>query len=364
MRLAAPGMSERAAGASRMNALRIISRTKLYWGLAIICLIGALASPHTSSGRNIFLSYNNLTDVLRQVSITGLVATGMTIVILLGGIDLSVGSVMGCSTIVCAMLLTQPGWTPAAIMGVPAATIAIGLAVGLSGAVRVQRTGARARRRRRTAPGDRAGPLARLSHSWASRSCGRRRGRRVHRLAGSDEIRGFGGSPGDAVLCADARIDQRRPHRQGTASALHRDAGDDGQRARHRPAHGRPGQRGHRRLHGHERHGGVRDSALDGLGPRSDAEHLLSRRHHRVRRNSALHHLRPLRLCDRRQRGSGEAFRHQGRAGPVRRLCHFMPAGWSSQAFFSSRSIGRENRTRAPASNSTRSPPSSSAGRA
>jgi simple sugar transport system permease protein len=114
-----------------MNALRLLSRTKLYWGLAIICLIGALASPHTSAGRNIFLSYNNLTDVLRQVSITGLVATGMTIVILLGGIDLSVGSVMGCSTVVCAMLLTQPGWTPGAIMGVPAAAIATGLAIGL-----------------------------------------------------------------------------------------------------------------------------------------------------------------------------------------------------------------------------------------
>ena len=113
-----------------MNLLRAVSRTKLYWGLAIICLIGALASPHTSSGRNIFLSYGNLTDVLRQVSITGLVATGMTIVILLGGIDLSVGSVMGCSTIICAILLTYPGWTAAAIMGVPAATIAIGLAVG------------------------------------------------------------------------------------------------------------------------------------------------------------------------------------------------------------------------------------------
>ena len=113
-----------------MNALRLLSRTKLYWGLAIICLIGALASPHTSSGKNIFLSTNNLTDVLRQVSITGLVATGMTIVILLGGIDLSVGSVMGFSTIVCAMLLTQPGWTPAAVMGVPMATIATAFAIG------------------------------------------------------------------------------------------------------------------------------------------------------------------------------------------------------------------------------------------
>jgi simple sugar transport system permease protein len=113
-----------------MNPLHLLSRTKLYWGLALICLIGALLSPHTSSGRNIFLSYSNLTDVLRQVSITGLVATGMTIVILLGGIDLSVGSVMGCSTIVCAMLLTQTGWTPAAIMAAPAATLSIALAVG------------------------------------------------------------------------------------------------------------------------------------------------------------------------------------------------------------------------------------------
>src|SRR5271167_3618947 len=102
-----------------MIALRVLSRTKLYWGLLIICVVGALASPHTSSGKNIFLSYGNLTDVLRQVSITGLVATGMTIVILLGGIDLSVGSVMGFSTIVCAMLLTRPGWTAASMMGAP-----------------------------------------------------------------------------------------------------------------------------------------------------------------------------------------------------------------------------------------------------
>ena len=108
--------------------LRILSRTKLYWGLALICAIGALLSPHTSSGANIFLSYQNLTDVLRQVSITGLVATGMTIVILLGGIDLSVGSVMGCSSVICAMLLTRPGWTPASVMAVPAAVVATGVA--------------------------------------------------------------------------------------------------------------------------------------------------------------------------------------------------------------------------------------------
>jgi simple sugar transport system permease protein len=106
-----------------MSVLRLLSRTKLYWGLLLIFAIGAVLSPHTSSGRNIFLSYANLTDVLRQVSITGLVATGMTIVILLGGIDLSVGSVMGFSTVVCAMLLTSSGWTAASALAVPAVAV-------------------------------------------------------------------------------------------------------------------------------------------------------------------------------------------------------------------------------------------------
>lgn len=115
-----------------MKALfRLLSRTKLYWGLLLICLIGAVISPQTSSGHNIFLSYGNLTDVLRQVSITGLVATGMTMVILLGGIDLSVGSVMGFSTVICAMLLTKPGWTAASVIGVPAAILVGGATVAL-----------------------------------------------------------------------------------------------------------------------------------------------------------------------------------------------------------------------------------------
>jgi simple sugar transport system permease protein len=112
-----------------MTALRLLSRTKLYWGLALIFLIGALSSPVSSSGRNIFLSPGNLTDVLRQVSITGLVATGMTIVILIGGIDLSVGSVMAFATVVTAMLLTQEGWTGSALLGIPATTIVAFVAV-------------------------------------------------------------------------------------------------------------------------------------------------------------------------------------------------------------------------------------------
>lgn len=115
-----------------MTVMKLVSRTKLYWGLIAIFLIGVTLSPVTSSGRNIFLSSGNLLDVLRQVSTTGLIATGMTAVIITGGIDLSVGSLMAICSVICAMLLTVPGDTPAFFVGVPAtllAALVIGAAV-------------------------------------------------------------------------------------------------------------------------------------------------------------------------------------------------------------------------------------------
>ena len=100
-----------------MTALKLLSRTKLYWGLIAIFLIGVMGSPMSSKVNNIFLSYCNLLDVLRQVSTTGLIATGMTAVIITGGIDLSVGSLMAICSVVCAMLLTVPGVTPGVTPG-------------------------------------------------------------------------------------------------------------------------------------------------------------------------------------------------------------------------------------------------------
>lgn len=113
------------------GVLSLISRTKLYWGLIAIFLLGVLSSPVSSKGNNIFLSYGNLLDVLRQVSITGLIATGMTAVIITGGIDLSVGSLMAICTVVCAMLLTVEGDTTAALFSLPMAGI-VALAIGFS----------------------------------------------------------------------------------------------------------------------------------------------------------------------------------------------------------------------------------------
>ena len=73
----------------------------LFGGLAAIMLAGGLLHSE-------FLTFDNQRDVLAQVSINGILAVGMTLVILTAGIDLSVGSVMSLCTVVCAMLIVPP----------------------------------------------------------------------------------------------------------------------------------------------------------------------------------------------------------------------------------------------------------------
>jgi len=72
-----------------------------------------------------FLTSKNLLNVLRQVSITGIVAVGMTFVIITGGIDISVGSTVALSSVIAAWALKQD-------LGIPAA---IGLALASSALV-------------------------------------------------------------------------------------------------------------------------------------------------------------------------------------------------------------------------------------
>jgi ribose transport system permease protein len=75
-----------------------------------------------------FLTVDNLLNVMRQASINALIAFGMTLVILLGGIDLSAGSVLALSSVIIASLLTTG--TSAAV-----ATLAGLVAGGLMGFV-------------------------------------------------------------------------------------------------------------------------------------------------------------------------------------------------------------------------------------
>jgi ribose transport system permease protein len=88
-------------------------------GLIVLVLALALLSPH-------FLSWQNLINVLRQASIQFLLAAGLTLCVVAGGIDLSVGAVLGLSACVAAAIIV--GGAP--WLGVLAA-LAVGVACGL-----------------------------------------------------------------------------------------------------------------------------------------------------------------------------------------------------------------------------------------
>jgi simple sugar transport system permease protein len=98
---------------------KFLLKTKLFWGLAVLYGAGIVLSPVNRKGVNIFLEPGNQADVLRQVANNGIIAVGMTLVILTGGIDLSVGSMMSLGCMLCAMLLTLPGWTTASTASIP-----------------------------------------------------------------------------------------------------------------------------------------------------------------------------------------------------------------------------------------------------
>jgi ribose transport system permease protein len=72
--------------------------------LVLLCAAMAVFAPH-------FTEVSNVLNVLKQVSITAILAAGMTIVILTGGIDLSVGSTLALSGVLSVML-TNAGVNP------------------------------------------------------------------------------------------------------------------------------------------------------------------------------------------------------------------------------------------------------------
>ncbi|WP_460707925.1 ABC transporter permease [Myceligenerans halotolerans] len=73
----------------------------LVLALALICVVGVI------TGGERFASIDNLMTVLRLAAVIGVLAIGMTFVITSGGIDLSVGSVMGLTTVWATTLATQ-----------------------------------------------------------------------------------------------------------------------------------------------------------------------------------------------------------------------------------------------------------------
>lgn len=97
----------------------LVRRSGMLIALVVFIVIGSLLSPH-------FLGTANLLNVARQAAIVGIVGIGMTFVILTAGIDLSVGSIVGISSIAGATMLSSGVPWPLALL----LTIATGALVG------------------------------------------------------------------------------------------------------------------------------------------------------------------------------------------------------------------------------------------
>jgi ribose transport system permease protein len=87
---------------------RRLARFTSVLGLAAVVLLSIVFSP-MRGGRPVFLDIGNLTDILRQVAEKGILAVGMTAVVVSGGIDLSVGSVLALSATLTAWLFMKGG---------------------------------------------------------------------------------------------------------------------------------------------------------------------------------------------------------------------------------------------------------------
>ena len=97
-------------------------RSQSYIALIALFIIGSLVCVR--NGRNMFLSVTNIMNLLRAVSETGILAIGMTMIILLGDIDLSVGSVVGLVSTGSAALMVHNG-----LGFVPTVLICLGIGI-------------------------------------------------------------------------------------------------------------------------------------------------------------------------------------------------------------------------------------------
>ena len=111
-------------------------------GLILVLVLGVILSPRGADGGMVFLTGGNLTDILLQQGEIGIIALAMTLVVIAGGIDLSVGSVLAFSASFAGLLLVR--WEPGGSTGrqiavTVAAVIGLGAAIGgLNGVIITQ----------------------------------------------------------------------------------------------------------------------------------------------------------------------------------------------------------------------------------
>jgi ribose transport system permease protein len=86
-----------------MTVLKMIKRFQSIFGLVGIILIASILCVR--DGEYLFLNPTNLANVIRSISENGIIAIGMTLIILVAGIDLSVGAILGLTATAAADLL-------------------------------------------------------------------------------------------------------------------------------------------------------------------------------------------------------------------------------------------------------------------
>src|SRR5438105_4132024 len=99
----------------------------------MLCIVFGAASR-----RHVFLSPRNLLNIAQQISVNGVLAIGLTLVILSGGIDLSVGSVLAGGAVAASAAAVHAGPASALAAGILAA-VAVGLAAGAINAAVITR---------------------------------------------------------------------------------------------------------------------------------------------------------------------------------------------------------------------------------
>ncbi len=105
----------------KLADLRHVREINVLFALVIVGALISLASPY-------FFTTNNLMGVFRAFSLTAIMSIGMVMVIITGGIDLSVGSAMGLSGLVTALAFNAGLPTGVAL----ASGLTVGLAFGLT----------------------------------------------------------------------------------------------------------------------------------------------------------------------------------------------------------------------------------------
>jgi ribose/xylose/arabinose/galactoside ABC-type transport system permease subunit len=101
--------------------------TGVFAALLLLC-VGFWIYDHFFRHENVFIGPSNLQNLSRQIALLGVFALGEAIVIIAGGIDLSVGSVIGFTGMLCARMFAEWRWP---LAGAILAALVVALAIGV-----------------------------------------------------------------------------------------------------------------------------------------------------------------------------------------------------------------------------------------